>query len=115
MINAAFLAKWCKLDATLTTVTDGTDVDDMNHPVPSTTSKTVKTWVHPEQGDETTAGRQVSNTRFVGYFLPCENPSARSTLTLGTAVYEFDGPPMEWVHPRTAERVGWQARLVRTK
>ena len=114
MIDAAFLRKWCKLDATLTTVADGATVDDMNHPVAEMTDRCVKTWVHPEQGDETTAGRQLATTRFVGYFLPCETIDARSTLTLGSATYEFDGPPMEWIHPRSGERVGWQAKLVRT-
>lgn len=114
MITAGFLTKWCKVDATLTTVVDAGETDEANHPVATMTSRPVKTWVHPEQGDETTAGRQVSTTRFVGYFLPCEDIDARSTLTLGTAVYEFDGPPMEWIHPRTAERIGWEARLVRT-
>jgi hypothetical protein len=114
VIDAAFLARFCKLDATLATVTDGPEVDESNHPIATTAERCVKTWVHPEQGDETTAGRQVATTRFVGYFLPCETIDARSTLTLGTATYEFDGPPNEWIHPRTGERVGWTANLVRT-
>ena len=114
MIDASFLRRWCRLDATLTTVTDGTDRDEANNPIPTTTTRTVKTWVHPEQGAETTAGRQVTTTRFVGYFLPCEELDSRSTLTLGAATYEFDGPPQEWTHPATGERVGWEARLVRT-
>jgi hypothetical protein len=114
VIDAAFLQRWCRLNATLTNVADGTEVDGMNHPVATETDRAVKTWVHPEQGDETTAGRQVASTRFVGYFLPCETPTERSKLTLGTATYEFDGPPQEWIHPRSGERVGWEARLVRT-
>ena len=114
MIDAAFLKRWCRLDVILTTVTDGDTVDGMNNPVPTLAQRCVKTWVHPEQGDETTSGRQVASTRFVGYFLPCEDIDARSTLTLGAATYEFDGPPQEWTNPRTAERVGWSARLVRT-
>lgn len=114
MITAAFLDRWCKTRATLTTVTAGTERDEMNRPVDTETTETVMVCVHPEQGAETTTGRQVATGRQVVYLKACAEPAATSTLTIGSAVFQFDGPAMEWLQPRTGRRVGWEARIVRS-
>lgn len=86
----------------------------MNRPIDVETSTDVRCWVAPEQSDETTDGRIIATTRFVGYFPPCTEIFATSKLTLGTATYEVDGPPQEWTHPRTLAVVGVTAKLIRT-
>jgi hypothetical protein len=112
-ITQDFLKRWCRIPATLTTVTAG-ERDDMNHPAEVTATESVLVWVHPEMSSEDTGTRPVATTRFVGYLLPCTEPTGTSRLTIGTAEYEFDGPPKEWTHPMTTRRIGWEAALVRT-
>lgn len=114
-ITASFLNRWCRTTATLTTRSTGTVRDEMNRLVPAETTESVQVCIHPEQGTETTSGRQVSTGRMVVYLKPCvTTPAATSSLTVGGATYEFDEPPLEWTHPFTCERIGWEGRLVRS-
>lgn len=115
MITAASVRRLMKLTATLTTVTlSTTEVDEMNQPVEVTDTETICCWVAPAESAETGEVRQVGSTRFVGYFPKCITAYTTSRLTLGTATYEFDGPPQEWIHPVSQETVGWTANLIRT-
>ena len=115
MITPSFLDRWCHTCATLTTVTESaTERDEMNRPTRIETTETVRICFYPEQGTETTTGRQIATGRHVVFLKPCTAPAATSTLTIGSAVYEFDGPALEHVHPKTAARIGWEARIVRS-
>lgn len=115
MITASSARRLMKLQATLTTVSpSATDVDEMNQPVEVTATETICCWVAPEQSAETSETRQVGSSRFVGYFPKCITAYTTSRLTLGTATYEFDGPPQQWIHPRSQETIGWTANLIRT-
>lgn len=116
MIDSTFLNRWCRTAATLVTVTASTtERDEMNRPVDVETTDRVLVCIHPEQGVETTTGRQVSTGRQVVYMKPCAaTPAATSKLTVDTITYEFDEPPLEWTHPKTLQRIGWEGRLVRS-
>ena len=115
MITATSVRRLMRLQATLTTVSmSTTEVDEMNQPLEVTTTSTICCWVAPEESSETGESRQVGSTPFVGYFPTCITAYTTSRLTLGTAIYEFDGPPQEWIHPLSRETIGWTAKLIRT-
>lgn len=111
MLNVARLLT---IPATLTRVVDGVERDELNHPVETTETVEVRCWVHPEQGDETTAGADTQTWRFLGYFPPDTTLTGWDRLTLGAAVYELVGPPEMWTHPLTGADEYQTARLVRT-
>jgi len=113
-IDASFVEDRCRLLGILTTVTQSDDVDDMNRPLDVTTQTRVRFWWHPETAAEVTGTRPVAMTRMVTYFPASTSVNESSRLTYDGAAYEFDGPPLAWVHPLTGQSVGIVGHVVRT-
>lgn len=107
------MSRHLRLSGVLVTVSQGATRDEMNHPVPTTTRRTVRFWWHPAGASETTNRAELQTERRTAYFAASPEIQSTARLEHRGQLWEFDGPAEPWVHPHTGHTVGQTATLVR--
>lgn len=108
------LERLMNLAATLTSADVSTSVvDEYGNPAETETSTEVRCWVAPSSSSEDTDRTNRQSEEWNGYFPPSLDLNGWDRLTLGTATYEFDGPPQTYTHPRSTRPTYTVARLRR--